>query len=132
MRSIISSIALLAAVGNALGDDAAAKLSASECQEMDMHAIRLVGQEKLKEAAAIYERSATNCAPDPSRMTSRGVLQALLGETANAEKLISEAIDLAESRGDKCRADLSRGELQVVRGGAKQATRPPSCKRRTP
>jgi len=108
-----------------------ARIDEPSCEALDLKAVKLAGQQKLMEAAEIYDKAIKQCPPDPSRNTSRGVIAAALGDKVKAEQLINEAIEIAERQGNICRADMSRGELAVVRGGAKLTVPPKSCKSAT-
>ena len=126
--SIANRIAFLALCLGACTNGAHLESSSVKCEELDMQATRLAGEQRLEEAATMYDRAMSQCPADPSRMTSRGVLYALMGQRERAERLIYEAIELAESRGEYCRADLSRAEINVIRGGAQLKTAPKSCR----
>lgn len=126
---LIISTAFIVVSCMAFGGEADVHAKTEECRRLDLAAIRFAASRKFQEAADAYDRAMKECPPDPSRMTSRGVLYAIVGQRKKAEALIGEAIALAESEGDYCRADLSRGELAVIRGGKKPVAPPESCKR---
>src|SRR5258708_27429740 len=107
------------------GDDRADQ---SSCESLDMQAIKLAGKNRLEEAAEVYDRAIAQCAPDASRLTSRGVLAAALGDKSKAAQFINRAMELADKHGNICRADMSRAELSVIRGGPQAKAVPESCK----
>jgi hypothetical protein len=106
-----------------------AEKGAANCEQLEIQAIKLGGAKKLQEAAKLYDRVLAECPANPGTMTSRGVLYAVMGETAKAEVIINEAIVLAESTGNQCRADMSRAELSTIKGGPRLDSLPKTCKR---
>ena len=107
------------------GDDRADQ---SNCESLDTQAIKLARQNRLSEAAETLDTAIAQCSPDASRLTSRGVVAAALGDKPKAELFINRAIELAEKQGNTCRADMSRAELIVIRGGPQAKAVPESCK----
>jgi tetratricopeptide (TPR) repeat protein len=101
----------------------------SSCGAIDLQAIKLAGQRRLSEAAELYDRAIVTCPPDASRLSSRGVLASALGDKAQAERFILQAISLAERRGDNCTAAMAHYDLEVVRGGVPQNVVPENCRK---
>jgi len=122
----IAAIALCA-MSLAWGKEASVKEHDAACERMDFQAIHLAANNKLDEAAKVMDFAIEKCPPDVSRFRSRGVLYAVMGDKASAERLINESIRLSKVQGDECEADLSRGELTVIKGGPRAASRPASC-----
>jgi hypothetical protein len=111
----------------AFADGISTKEDKDSCEKLDLRAIHLSGQRRLQEAAKLMDYTIERCAPDASRLTSRGVLYAVMGDKGSAERLISEAIRFSEGRGDKCQADLSRAELAAIKGQPVPSRPPLSC-----
>lgn len=128
MLLITGSLVML--VSSSLANAGNAKIQADPtvCEALDFEAIKLAHEKRLREAGDVLDKAIAACAPDASRLTSRGVLFAAQGNKKKAEDVINSAIRLAESNGDRCRADLSRAELAVIKGGEKLATPPESCR----
>ena len=127
---IISSLLMFTASSLANQGNANIKVDATVCEALDFEAIKLAHENRLREAGDVLDKAIAACAPDASRLTSRGVLFAAQGNNKRAEDIINSEIQLAETNGDQCRADLSRAELAVIKGGEKFANAPESCKPR--
>ena len=131
MKGIVANVALaLWMMPPAWAVDIRTKEDKASCEELDLRAIHLGGQRRLEEAAKLMDYAIGKCAPDASRLRSRGVLYAVMGDKRSAERLIGEAIKLSETRGDKCEADLSRGELAAINGEPVPTSPPSSCRQR--
>ena len=127
--SIIGSLIALCVLTSACKHKDAGVPGSESCSDLDGKAVELAGVGKVNEAAKLLDRAISSCPADARRLTQRGVLHAALGETADAERIIRDAIKLAEDSGDPRRAELSRAELAVVRGGSPLKELPQSCRR---
>jgi Flp pilus assembly protein TadD len=118
MKTLFALLNLLVLATSASGADS--------CEQLDLRAIHLARTNQA-DAARVLDEAIAKCPPDAGRLRSRGVVYAVMGDKANAERSIEESIRLYEKNGDRCEADLSRAELATIKGRARLATRPESC-----